>query len=210
MFGGPNWLTTDRWNIEAKAEEVNIPTQTGPLDPNIPDVMSLRLQALLDDRFQLKLHKETRELPIYVLSVAKGGIKLRSVQPPTPRLPGQMPVNGRPLSGGIGIGPSNLVGSAITMTQFIAALAGLVGRQIVDDTSFAGYFDVTLSFAPESAPGNPLGPGLASVTPGATTIDAEGPSFFTAIQEQLGLKLDSSKGPVEVLVIDRVEKPTPN
>ncbi len=192
-----------------QADEGTVPIQTGPSDPDVPDAISIRLQSLLEDRFQLKLHRETRDLPIYTLSIAKGGSKIKSVEPPPSRLPGQRPTNGRPLPGGIGVAPGNLVGSAITMTQFVAALSGLLRRNIIDATDFKGYFDVTLSFAPESAPGNPLGPG-GPTTPREATTDVQAPSIVTAIQEQLGLRLESARGPVEVLVIDSVSKPSEN
>ncbi len=207
LIGGPNWIATDRWNIEAHAEDGTVPAQTGPVDPNSPDAMSLRVQSLLEDRFKLKLHRETRELPIYTLSIAKGGSKLKIVEAPPPRLAGQRPSNA-PLPGGLGIGPANLVGNAITMAQFIAAVSGLVGRSIADRTSIRDHFDVQLSFAPESTPGNPVGTGGASTA--APVANDPAPSIFTALQEQLRLKLESARGPVEVLIIDNVERPSEN
>ena len=195
IIGGPNWIGLDRWNIEAKAEEGTIPVQTGPSNPDTPDALSIRLQALLEDRFRLQLHRETRELPTYRLAVAKGGPRMTAVPPPAPRAPGQTPLNGQPLPGGIGVGVNGMVGSAITMAQFTAALSGLLDRLIVDTTGFNEHFDMRLYFAPESAPGNSVGPGGLSATPGAVAVDPQAPSIFTAIQEQLGLKLESSKGP---------------
>ena len=76
IIGGPGWMASERWDVEAKAEEGSIPAATGPPDPNVPDPMSIRLQSLLEDRFQMKLHRETRELPIYTLTVAKDGLKM--------------------------------------------------------------------------------------------------------------------------------------
>src|SRR5262249_20827409 len=140
IIGGPNWIGLDRWNIEAKAEEGTIPVQTGPSDPDTPDALSIRLQALLEDRFRLQLHRETRELPTYRLAVAKDGPRITAVPPPAPRAPGQTPLNGRPLPGGIGVGVNGMVGSAITMAQFIAALSGLLDRLIVDTTGFNEHF----------------------------------------------------------------------
>ena len=231
VLGGPSWITTDRWNVEAKAEEGSIPPQTGPPDPNVPDPMSIRLQSLLEERFQLKVRHESRELPTYTMTIGKDGPKLKSVDapprpvpgqappppppPPPPGAKGELPANFTPPPGSIMIGPGNLAGSAMTMTQLVNALSGLVGRTIIDKTDLNGYFDVRLQFAPETAPGNPLGPGGPPL-PGGPPIgptgatDPQGPSIFTAIQEQLGLKLDSTKGPVDVIVIDSVQKPTEN
>src|SRR5262249_43996547 len=144
--------------------------------PNVPDAMSVRLQSLLEDRFQLKVHHETRELPIYTLTVAKDGAKLKSVDAPPRPVPGQapppppppqpaggargaLPPNFTPPPASIMMAPGNLLGSAMTMTQVVNALSGLVGRTVIDNTDLKGYFDVRLQFAPESAPGTLLGPG---------------------------------------------------
>jgi bla regulator protein blaR1 len=234
VIGGPSWMGTDRWNIEARAEEGSIPPQAGPPDPNVPDPIGLRLQSLLEDRFQLKLHRETRELPTYTLTVAKDGVKMKSVDapprftpgqgggapppPPPPAPGGGPPANFTPPPGSIMMGSGSLIGGAMTMTQIVNSLSGLVGRTIIDKTDLKGYFDLRLQFAPESAPGGlgPLGPiGGGPPPPGApggAPAAASDPavSIFTAVQEQLGLKLDSTRGPVEVLVIDSVQKPSEN
>src|SRR5262249_55432359 len=91
VLGGPEWMNTDRWNIDAKAEEGGVPAQTGPPDPNVPDAMALMLQSLLEDRFQLKFHREPRDMPVYNLLVAKDGSKMKSVDPPPRTPPGQGP-----------------------------------------------------------------------------------------------------------------------
>ena len=107
------------------------------------------------------------------------------------------------------MGPGMLMGGAMTMTQIANTIAQLVGRTVTDKTGLKGNFDVRLQFAPESTPANPTGaggPGFAP--PGAG--DPAGPSIFTALQEQLGLRLESARGPVNVLVIESVQKPTEN
>src|SRR5438093_455435 len=127
VIGGPSWAATDRWNVEAKAEEGSIPPQTGPPDPNVQDPMSIRLQSLLEDRFQLKLHHETRELPTYTLSVGKDGLKMKSVEapprpvagqapgppppPPPPGPGGGPPANFTPPPGSVMMSPGSLIGS---------------------------------------------------------------------------------------------------
>ena len=87
ISGGPGWMGTDRWDIEARAEEGSIPVSTGPPDPNTPDPIGIRLQTLLEQRFQLKTHRETKELPIYELSIAKGGLKMKLSDDQTPYRP---------------------------------------------------------------------------------------------------------------------------
>jgi uncharacterized protein (TIGR03435 family) len=93
ISGGPNWITTDRWDIEARAEEGTVPPPSGPPDPNRPNPLALRLQVLLQDRFQLKLHRETREMPVFEMTVAKGGPKVKlsddqsPFKPPEPGTP---------------------------------------------------------------------------------------------------------------------------
>ena len=234
VLGGPNWIASDRWNIEAKAEEGSIPPPPlGPPDPTAITPMSLMLQSLLEERFQLKFHRETREQPIYTLTVAKDGSKLKSVEAPPRPVPGQapatppspppppppgggLPANFTPPPGMIMMMPGGIAGSAMTIAQLINVISGQLGRPVVDKTELKGFYDVRLQFAPESAPGGgplgfagPGGPGAPPAAPPGAS-DPSGPSIFTAVQEQLGLRLESTKGPVEVIVIDSVQKPTEN
>jgi uncharacterized protein (TIGR03435 family) len=133
---------------------------------------------LLEDRFKLAVHRETRQLPVFVMTVAKSGSKLRAADP-----------NGEGFLGRRGVrGP--LTGRKASMPGLAATLSLVMGRKVLDRTGLTGLYDFTLEYAPDNA------------------VDSELPSLVTALQEQLGLKLESSKGPVEVLVIDHAEKPT--
>jgi uncharacterized protein (TIGR03435 family) len=163
------------------------------------------LQSLLEDRFQLRLHRETKELPVYALTVAKGGLKLAEASctnydfnnPPPRPSPGQKPPDycGN-LSAG-GSGPKQTVNAfGIGMTDFIGLLSDYTERVIIDRTGFTAKFNAHFEFASDRALGQ--------------QDDNLGPSLFTAIEEQLGLKLESTKAPVEVLVIDHVERPSEN
>lgn len=197
MIGGPEWMDSDRFDVVAKAADTDLDGQ-GMMP--MPQFM-LRLQALLEDRFQMVTHWETRELPVYALVVAtegKLGPKLkahagdcdraRSGGPPPPGSPAAncgTRTNMTPTSG-------KVTGSGITMQTFARNLAGGTGRNVVDKTGLAGSYDLELEFTPDQSP------------------DTTGPSLFTAMQEQLGLKLDSQRAPVEVLVIDRLERPIPD
>jgi uncharacterized protein (TIGR03435 family) len=201
IAGGPPWIKTDGYNIEAK-----------PAANTDQKQMWLMLQALLADRFKLQLHRETRELPVYDLTATKGGPRLPKPAggpctevftgpPPKPGEPRPAPPCGPGIqASGTGV---SMRGLNLSTAKFAAFLGTLIGREVVDKTGFTGKFDLHLDFALDDAiAGLPFNRG-----PG----DAEaGPSIFTAIQEQLGLKLESTKGPVEVLVIDRAERPTEN
>ncbi|HTK87135.1 MAG TPA: TIGR03435 family protein [Nitrospiraceae bacterium] len=204
LSGGPAWLGSDRFDIEAKPENVSDMT---------PERMPLLLQNLLVERFQLKTHKETKELPIYELVVAKDGPKLKSVpEPPRPipgTPPGPPPSPGGPMPpGAFRIGRGEMIGSAIPFENFIQSLSSMLGRTVVNKTGLTGFFDVQMHWAPDPGETGPFGP-VPGVQP-PPPADPAGPSIFTALQEQAGLRLESSKGPVEVLVIDSIEKPSEN
>jgi uncharacterized protein (TIGR03435 family) len=216
ISGGPAWLGTDRFDIVAKADgDIQPPTPGGPPAPT-----QLMLRGLLADRFKLVVHHETRELPIYVLALARSdrslGPQLRFSQvdcaaralergragAPTPGLP---PLGERPVCG-MRVGPGQMSGGGFPLSQLTGALSPIVQRVVVDRTGLAGNYDIDLTWTPDQMPSGPR----PADAPALAAIDPNGPSIFTAIQEQLGLKLDSQRGPVEVLVIDRVERPTEN
>jgi uncharacterized protein (TIGR03435 family) len=183
--------------------------------------MHLLMQALLEDRFKLKVHHETRELPVYELTTAKNGAKLPPPKdgscvspdpnaPPSPPLPGQAGPCGRVMMM-LSSSGARLKGGKATITDLIRTLSYLMDRTVVDKTGLTGTFDVELLFTPDETlaglptPPPPM-PGGASNAPGP---DLYG-NIFAAIQEQLGLKLQSAKGPVDVLVIDSAERPSEN
>jgi uncharacterized protein (TIGR03435 family) len=191
ISGGPGWINSDQYDIEAKAEG----------NPN-QDEMKAMLQTLLQDRFKLALHHDTKELPIYELTVAKGGLKLQPLKPGAcvpfdplkPPAPGQKQPS---FCDFWGMGRGRLDATNPSMTDLAKMLSVPLVRTVVDKTGIAGQFGVHLTFAQDD------------VAAGAQSTDV-GPSIFTAVQEQLGLKLESTKGPVDVLVIDHVEKPSEN
>ena len=141
------------------------------------------MQAMLEDRFQLVTHRETRVLPVYTLTVAKAGLRLQKGDG----------------SGGMSAGPRLIRYGSATMSELASQLSGYLGRHVLNQTGIAGQFAINLSFAPVD-----VGNG------GDATSQDPVPSIFQALQEQAGLKLESGKGPVEVLVIDRAEKPSAN
>jgi len=211
VVGGPAWINSLRYDIEAKPR--------GNTDPKQEWLM---WQTLLSDRFKLRLHRERRELPIYNLTAVKSGPKLPapkeagcvSFPPGTPprHVPGKVDcgyVSG-PFSGSTA-GRLNIKGSKVHVADLIRELASVLDRPVLDETEFTGEFDLDLSFtADEALMGLPGfgGPG----DPGGTKppTDPNLPNIFAALEEQLGLKLVPAKGPVEVLVIDHAERPTAN
>jgi uncharacterized protein (TIGR03435 family) len=210
ISGGPGWMDSDGYDITAKADGDAPNEQMYPM-----------LQNLLRERFQLQLHRETRELPVYVLSETKGGLKLlhsstapcfagvAGTQPPQPGKPLVLPCGDVALSlSTLGL---RIKGGQTSMERFAAILSGALGRTVVDKTGFAGTFDVDLEFTPDDSVAGIPRPGQPGALPSPPPSgDSAGPSLSSALLEQLGLKLVAAKGPVTVLVIDHVERPTPN
>ena len=210
FLGGPDWIDSDRWDIQAKAAEGEVPLRTGLPDLSVPDTIALMVQSLLEDRFKLKVHTETRQLPVYELLVTKGGpkIKLSEDQTPPSGLLAAGGAQGTAIPrGAMRMGRSDLEVQAISIENFAKALGVLyAGRQVIDKTGLQGLYDIKLQWAPDPGLPNPAGPGPIASAP----ADQLGPSLFTALQEQLGLRLESTRGPVQVLVIDHVERPSEN
>ena len=197
ISGGPGWIGSDRFDVEGKAE-----------DPNADfDQLRLMLQSLLEDRFQLQLHREVKESPIYALVVGKSGPKIKfSADQTSPDVNGPSPPRAAgPNHGAFRFGPGSMIGNAVYLSLFAKFLSQRLDRMVVDQTKLSGRFDIQLQWTPEVGE-NPLDLGGNPIPP----ADSSRSSVFTAIQEQLGLKLESARGQVEVLVIDHVEKPTAN
>jgi uncharacterized protein (TIGR03435 family) len=197
ITGGPSWINTERYTINAKAE--GTPAQAmmrGPM-----------MQALLEDRFQLKIRRETREVPVYELVAAKGGPKLKASREGT--CPTPNPAGGScPGSVWVARKGSNLVvDQQETLDGFSRMLSQRVGRPVIDKTGLKGLFDFHLEFMPDEPA---VFPGDQGPTAPAAAADPGGASIFTAAQEQLGLRLEPAKGPGEFLVIDSIEKPSEN
>ena len=207
ISGGPSWINSDGYTITAKASGEGTPKERF-------EKMMLMLQVLLEDRFQLRFHRETKEMPIYALTVAKSGklapancVQYDEKNRPAPPAAGQPPIRFCGNIRGGRSGPnSTLDAMGISMADFIRWLSNVTGRTIVDKTGFAGTFDAKMEYMPEMAQGAPPTGDGAPPPP----VENAAPSLFTALQERLGLKLESERGPVEILVIDRVERPTEN
>jgi len=183
VTGGPQWLDSDQWDVEARADKAHS-----------LDDLHIMFQNLLADEFKLKFHKETREGPVYALSVDKSGSKMK--------------VNDSPQDFEIPIGGGRggaFTGKRVPMEYLCYWLGQMLrndDRQVIDRTGLTGNYDFTLSFMPD------LPPGFDKTNLPPELLDR--PSIFDALKQQLGLKVEAQKGPVEYYVIDHVEKPAGN
>jgi len=213
ISGGPNWASSDRYDIEAKeSDELYAELEKLPRDQRL-EKQTLLLQSMLKDRFHLKVHRETKELPVYALVVAKNGPKLKAtnIQSAATVVTG---TDGRPRAPSCSIygtseGGNRYQGCTVATLADFLPLA--VGRVVLDRTGLNGIYDFTLSYADQDSAAVssvPTGGGAASDNP--LPLAPSGPSVFTAVQEQLGLKLEPTKGPVDKIIIDHIERPTEN
>jgi uncharacterized protein (TIGR03435 family) len=191
LSGGPGWLDTARYDVVAKTENTSISD----------DDLWLLLQPLLADRFKLRFHRETKRLQVYSLVVAKGGPKLKAHT-------GSSDGKDEPtMSGRVSSGKASLDAKKTSMVKLADVLGDHMDRTVIDNTGLKGDYDFKLEWAQEH-PGEENGSSiLGSLQEG---LGMSGPSVFTAVQEQLGLKLESAKGPVGMIVIDSVEKASAN
>ena len=205
VIGGPDWMRSEGFNITAKAPDGTPVTAMGPL-----------LESLLAERFQLTFHREKRELPAFALVTARSDGSLGPRMKPNPCVwdftkPPGPPVPGQPQCGNISEGFGRMTLNAMPVPVFLQYLAPKVNRVIVDRSGLTGNFDIELQWTPDQLPPRPPGaPADQPIRVNGVDIDPNGPSLFTAIQEQLGLKLDATRAPVDVLVVDRLERPTPD
>jgi uncharacterized protein (TIGR03435 family) len=189
IVGAAGWMGTDKYEITTK-DEATGPSQSDLKEMNdkqreqVRDRLLGKLRVMLADRYQLKVHRETKEMPVYGLTIAKGGVKLEAAagnDNSESRLNGSRTEEGE----------SSLTGKNLPLENLVRFLSGQTARPVIDQTGLTGKYNFKLIYAPEMN-------------------DLTGPSIFTALQEQLGLKLESQKGPADVLVIDSVQKPSEN
>lgn len=190
LDGGPAWVHSDRYEVDARAEESATFEQIRPM-----------LQSLLADRFKLTLRRETRQLPVYDLLPSRGGLKIAPMTDGSCLPPDQaIPLGPLSTCGGLRrqLAPDRhvLEGIGIPMTKLVELLSDDVGRIVIDKTGFTNLFSFRLEFAPVAL----------QVAP----VDSSALPVFGALQEQLGLRLEPARAPVEVLVIESVERPAPD
>ena len=191
ILDGPSWINREQYSIDAKPGD----NPKGPLlslyfnqRQKEDDEFKLRIQSLLADRFQLRIHKETREQQVYSLVVAKNGPKFKESKFNEGDVEkGRLP--------GLKMFPYQLTGTSVDIHLLAEQLSRSLGRNVIDQTGLNGAYDFDLRWVPDVADGDSV---------------PDGPSIFTAVQEQLGLKLESGKAPVDAIIIDHIEKPSPN
>lgn len=182
IIGGPNWSQSERYDIVGKQGKA------GPLSP---DLGKLMLRTLLSDRFQLKIHRDIREMPVYVMTVAAGGLKMKPRTEGDGGAPGGMPIEGARIPG------------RNTTIQFLAyGLQQLLDRPVLDSTGVPGSFDFDLSWRPDPTQFRGRGDQVPS--------NPDDPDLFTALKQQLGLRLEPQKAPAPIIIVDSAEKPTDN
>ena len=204
VSGGPGWINSDRFDINARGEASET-TESAPADlTKMTDEQRManadqakeRLRNLLEERFRLALHRETKEQQVYALVVAKGGPKVQESEE---------------AGGRMRMGRGLLNSQGVDLGFLAITLSNQLGRTVIDKTGLTGKYDYELKWTPD--PGQPAAVPLSPPPPGLELPpppDPNGPSIFTAVQEQLGLRLESQRAPVETLVIDRVERPSEN
>ena len=187
VVDAPAWMDTDKWDIEAQPDVPGAPNRTQ---------VETMVRKLLADRFQLKFHKDSKELSAYVLTVGKGGNKMTAGSTDPNQLPGLF-------FRGLGV----LTVTNATMQDFAGLMqSAVLDRPVVDQTALAGKWNFLLKWTPDESQFGGMG---VKVPPPTDAADAP-PPLFTAIQEQIGLKLEAGKAQVPVLVIDKAEKPSEN
>ena len=211
ISGGPNWLNSENYDVEAKMDSSMV-DEMAKLSPDQRQLQTLHmLQSLLADRFRLALHRETKELPVYALVIGKYGPKFQEAKPGDTYPNGIAGPGGHPLGAGalLRMERGKLVGQGVPLSNLVEVLSqeNLVGRTVVNKTGLAGNYDFTLQWTSDESRASTGG---QQGTENPPAPNSSGPSLFTAIQEQLGLKLESQKSSVEILVIDHVEKASEN
>lgn len=201
LSGNPGWLDSERYDIEAKADSETAEALQKLAGKDRAAARSAMLQKLLTDRLKLVVHRETKELPVYFLVVAKSGLKMKETAPDAP--------GGTSRSGGNGV-LQTMEGQGIPVSSIAVMASGTVGRIIIDKTGLTGRYDFKISWSRNDSAAQPAASPAADAAAVPVAADPTGPSIFTALQEQLGLKLESGKGPVEIIVIEHVERPSGN
>ena len=210
LSGGPSWINSGRYDVHAKAEDALVEKlKTLPFEERAKQ-LQLLVQSLLADRCKLQVTHETKDLSVYALVVAKGGPKLQAAKPEDSYPNAIKGPDGKMHAQMMRMGRGQIEGQDMAMSGLARMLSQHLGREVVDQTGLKGSYDFTLHFTPDQGPGGmPPGPPGAGPPPeNAPPPDTSGPSIFTALEEQLGLKLESQKGPVDIIVIDHIERPS--
>lgn len=211
--GGSGWVDSQLWDVEARVREKSTPAEPSPFGPNVYNAMRPMMQSLLEDRFKLKIKRQTKESSVYSLVVVKDGPKIHLDEDQSP-IPS--PQSGTRTSseqgqgmprGSLQITPFSIDARAVSIAQFITIILASSDRPIIDNTNLNGLYTFKMKWSPEDS-GFKASSGTSS--PISKPSRYFGPSFFTALQEQLGLRMESTKAPVDFIFIANVSKPSVN
>lgn len=203
VSGGPGWINSDRYDIDAKLQDSQVAALAKLSNHARLQQIRLMVQSLLADRFGLVVKDTTVTRPVYALVVAKGGSKLQDTVPGSPS---PIKSEGHPMQASFFSGDIRGHGIPVSMLARSLSQIGGLGRPVVDETGLKGIYDIDLKWTPDAPPAMPGSSPSSETTPPGTS----GPSIFTALQEQLGLKLEPAQGPVEGIAIVHIEKPSEN
>jgi uncharacterized protein (TIGR03435 family) len=201
--GAPSWADSDRFDIEAKVNEATT-NDLSKISLNQRDLaLGLMLQTLLASRFNLIIHKETKQGPVYALTIAKKGYKMKPGTPIDPSFAGIT-------TGTISMTHGTLIAQDVSMERLVSFLTLRTDRPVIDRTELKGRYDFTLEWTPDQAATPMFAASGENLREDTSLPEATDLPLFIAVQQQLGLKLEPTKGPVEILVIDHVERPSAN
>jgi len=211
IYGAPKWFDSEHYEIEAKMDAATA-DEVRKLGPEKSQTLRQQMmQALLADRFNLTAHRETKDVPIYSMVIAKSGSKLQEPKPDESYAKGIKGPDGQPFKDAIffsGRGGSiTITAQAASTASLASVLSGRLNRPVIDKTGLTGFYDFSFPFAPEEVQSASVPSGGV---PAPAAPESNLPTLTVAIEEHLGLKLESGKGPAQIIVIDRVEKPTGN
>ena len=194
ISGLPGWAESAHYDIEGKVDADDVARLKSLPKEESDAQRRLMMQRMLAERFQLKMHREQKEMPIYVLAIAKSGQRLKTADPNDTYAQGIKGPDGIGHAGTMAVRDGKIVAQGVPISNLVNILAQQLHRQVLAQTGIQGNFDFTLHWARDDVPAD----------------GEDAPSLFTALQEQLGLKLDATKGPVDTIVVDHVEPPTEN
>ena len=209
VTGGPDWLNQDRFSMEARADGATqeaLPKLSGPEQKVVGQRM---MQALMADRFKLTIRQETKEVPILALVVAKSGLKMQEAKAGDTYANGLKDRDGHGHAGMMRFTGGSVTAQGVPLDNLASLLTEQLHQMVQNKTGLSGKYDFTLQWTPEDHDAS-FGPGPNAGSGNAPAADAAGASIYTALQEQLGLKLESQKGTVPAYAIDHAERPTEN
>jgi bla regulator protein blaR1 len=207
LIGEPGWMSADHFDIEAKVAAEDAPK----LKDLKPTERWAMLLPVFQERFALKFHHETKDLTQYVLVVAKGGLKMKEATPGDAYTNGlKTPSGGAGGAGMMNVRPGELIGQAISLESLVRFLSFQFQSPVIDKSGLTGKYDVDLKWTPDEMESGMARPPDGGQPGAPSPPPSSGPSLFTALEDQLGLKLEAHKEPGDAIVIDHIEQPSPN